>query len=35
MDNLTSVKKAIKEAEEIKVDRVNMKIQIKLKNKRP
>jgi len=33
MYNITSVKKEIKETEEIKVDRGNMKIQIKPKNK--
>lgn len=35
MDNPTSVRKAIKGFEEIKVDRIVMKIQIKLRNKMP
>lgn len=35
MDNPTSVKKAIKGLGEIKVDRIIMKIQIKLRNKMP
>lgn len=33
MDNLTSVRKEMKDTEEIKVDRGNMKIQIKPKTK--